>query len=489
MTGLEAKCPFHQSKSSFTVQFEEPPSQNWWQALRQAAAGVFARASIASIKNAWNVYRIGDFNVIFKKIYQSANDPVVDFPTPKGTQYVTRDPAMLQLILSKYRNEENGLFHVPENKRLFVDDIISEIYPDELAKITDMEKEVINAIIFTAESAYVPALRSQIMSMLKQKVVLENRDELDKIAGDIFDALSDDEKLQTEPAMLVFEFAITVIGKMFIGYQGTRTDYQKVVRALVSISKHISDGILYKPSTEQDKVEYEAALKTMRALIEANIRSEPRTGIIPVMKENGFSDFAVKVYLFFFYIAGTETTAAATHYLFLMLGKKENKPFQQLIRQESRDSFALKKCVAEALRLNPPVFIMGRALRKDMLLTKRDSASNAIVWSKLLRKGGYIVNWVGGAGRNPEIYPEPDRFNPNRFETMPTQFPWFPFASGPHTCPGQFLAKAEMESFIYELVKRFDVDSIPSDFEVESKATFTQHADPEGKIKVRLSKY
>lgn len=486
MADSEAKCPFHQSKPSFTVQFEEPPPQTWWRAVSNTVTGFVSRFSISSLKNAWDVYKIGDFNVIFKKIYHS-KDPVVDFPTPMGPQYVTRDPDMLQLVLSKYRNEENGLFHVPENKRLFVDDIIKEIYPDELTKITDMEMEVINAIVFTAESAHVPALRSQVMAMLKQKVVLENRDELDKIARDIFTELSEEEKSECIPAMLVFEFAITVIAKIFVGYQTTRENYQKVVRALVEISKHISDGILHKPPTEQEKVKYEAALKIMRELIDENIRSEPTTGIIPVMKENGFSEFATKIYLFFFYLAGTETTAAATHYLFLELGKEENWHFQYLIRDEGRDSITLKKCVAEALRLNPPVFIIGRAMRKDMLLTKRDTASNAIVWSKLLRKDSYIVNWIGGAGRNPEIYADPDKFDPNRFDTIPTQFPWFPFASGHHTCPGQFLAKAEMESFIYESIKHFNFQNVPAEAEIESKATFTQHADPDGKIGSRLS--
>lgn len=169
----------------------------------------------------------------------------------------------------------------------------------------------------------------------------------------------------------------------------------------------------------------------------------------------------------------------------MQLGREENQYYQEGIRQEAEESTLLKKCVIEALRLNPPVFIIGRALRRDVLATIRDS-NQTVLWSKFLRKGHYIINWVSGVGRDPHLYPNPDIFNPLRFETIPTQLPWLPFASGYHTCSGQFLAKAEMESLISEILVRFHVQNIPVGEPIESKGTFTLHADPEAKIKIRL---
>jgi cytochrome P450 len=120
-----------------------------------------------------------------------------------------------------------------------------------------------------------------------------------------------------------------------------------------------------------------------------------------------------------------------------------------------------------------------------VLITIRDS-DNTLIWSKFLRKGHYIINWISGVGKNSDLYPNPEAFNPLRFETIPTQLPWLPFTTGHHTCPGQFLARAEMESFVYEMLRRFNIQTVPSTGPIESKGTFTLHADPDAKIKIRF---
>lgn len=101
-------------------------------------------------------------------------------------------------------------------------------------------------------------------------------------------------------------------------------------------------------------------------------------------------------------------------------------------------------------------------------------------------KGYHIVCWIAGAGRDPKLFPNPDEFNPLRFESVPTFHPWLPFTTGPHTCPGQFLAKAEMESLITEILLRFDICNDPADVEIETRGTFTLHADPHSKIKMKF---
>ncbi len=482
------RCPFHRSKISphttYTAHFEEPPQKTWWHKIWPAMKEIGAKISFSSFRNAWYIYSQKDINGLLVKICKPG-ELVSHMRTPTGTQYIVRDPTLLQLVLSQYRNEEQGLFHVPDNKKLFINKIVRDLYPEEMAQITDQEKEVISAVIFTAESAHISSLRARVMSFLKHKTVQNYKEQLDQIAGDILDQLSPSEKQACDPAQLVFEYAISVIGRLFTGYYTTRENYQKVVQALLTIGKVIGDGIVQRPPSEQEKHDYQVALQTMRELIEQNIALEPTPAFIAGLKENGFSAFAIKVYVFFLYLAGTETTAAVTHYLLLELGRDENRHYQNAIRQEAPDSSLLKKCTIEALRLNPPVYIMGRVLRKDVLLTLRDT-QNALIWSKWIRKGSYLVNWVAGAGRNPALYPNPEVFNPLRFETIPTQFPWLPFTTGHHTCPGQFLAKAEMESLISEILKRFEIETPACKGPIETKGLFTLHADPQAKIKIKL---
>lgn len=481
------RCPFHRPKISsnttYTAHFEEPPQKTWRHKIWPAMKELGAKMSFSSFKNAWHIYSQKDINGLLVKICKPG-ELISHMRTPTGTQYIVRDPTLLQLVLSQYRNEEQGFFYVPDNEKLFTK-IVRDLYPKEIAQITDYEKEVLSAVIFTAESAHISSLRARVMSFLKHKAVQNYKEQLDQIAGDILDQLSPSEKQACDPAQLVFEYAISVIGRLFTGYHTTRENYQKIVQALVTISKVIGDGIVQRPPTESEKLDYQVALQTMRELIEQNIAIEPMPAFIAGLKENGFSEFSIKVYIFFLYLAGTETTAAVTHYLLLELGRGENKHYQTAIRQESPDSSLLKKCTIEALRLNPPLYIMGRVLRKDVLLTLRDD-QKALVWSKWIRKGSYVISWVAGVGRNPALYPNPEVFNPLRFETIPTQLPWLPFTTGHHTCPGQFLAKAEMESLISEILKRFNIETIPSTGPIETKGLFTLHADPQAKIKIKL---
>lgn len=188
------------------------------------------------------------------------------------------------------------------------------------------------------------------MGFLKQKAVQEYKGEIDKIARELIDSLTEEEKLSCDPSALVFEFAISVICKLFMGYKGSREIYGKIVRALVSIGKRISDSILHQTQTPEEKKEYQTALSMIRELIQCNIESD---GPLPAgLKEKGFRPLATKLYLFFFYLAGTETTSAVTH-----------------------------------------SYIMGRALRKDKLLTLR-GPGNTLFWSKLLRKGHYAISWT-----------------------------------------------------------------------------------------------
>lgn len=480
-------CPFSKSSSKNLkkrIQLEKPNYsviKSFFLHLKE----YLSRIGFESIRNSWLSYSLADLNTVFSRTFK-LDYILSEFKTPIGTQYIIKDPALLQYVLSHFRNEEKGLLHVPENKKIFIDGLVKDLYPEEMEKITDIEREVVNAMIFTAESEYIPALRSKVMSFLKQKSVLEYRDQLDAIAGDILDHLNPEEKDKCNSALLVFEFAITVICKLFIGYNAERKQYKEIVSSMVTISDYISNTITHRPLDQENKKKYFDAIKKMKGLIEHHMADEESSILIKGLREGGFSTFAIKLYLFFFYIAGTETTSAVTHFLVLQLGRKKNKNFQQVIRNEGKDSIFLKKCVAEALRLNPPVFIIGRTLRENRLLTVRDE-NEKIIWSKLLFKDHHLVCWVAGAGKDPKTFENPEEFNPDRFDTIPTQYSWFPFTTGPHTCPGQFLAKAEMESLVNEFLKRFEISNDPYEADIETKGAFTLHADPLGKIKIKLT--
>jgi cytochrome P450 len=57
--------------------------------------------------------------------------------------------------------------------------------------------------------------------------------------------------------------------------------------------------------------------------------------------------------------------------------------------------------------------------------------------------------------RNPDVYPEPERFRPERFiEQPPGTYTWIPFGGGVRRCLGASFAEFEMAVVLKEIVAR-----------------------------------
>lgn len=89
--------------------------------------------------------------------------------------------------------------------------------------------------------------------------------------------------------------------------------------------------------------------------------------------------------------------------------------------------------IAETLRKYPPLPILNRVCTKDIELPN----SNVVV-----SKGTTLVIPVLGIHRDPNIYPEPEKFIPERFSEEQIrdrhQYSYLPFGEGPRICIGMY---------------------------------------------------
>jgi cytochrome P450 len=67
-----------------------------------------------------------------------------------------------------------------------------------------------------------------------------------------------------------------------------------------------------------------------------------------------------------------------------------------------------------------------------------------------LRRGQYVLGFIASANRDPEVFPEPDRFDVGR---QPN--PHMSFGHGIHYCLGGPLARVELQVVFRSLLERY----------------------------------
>jgi cytochrome P450 len=84
----------------------------------------------------------------------------------------------------------------------------------------------------------------------------------------------------------------------------------------------------------------------------------------------------------------------------------------------------------------------------------------------------------------PELYPEPRRFDPRRWETIdPTIFEYNPFSAGPRMCIGASFATMEIKIALAILLQRFRVEVAPR-ARVDHRVMITMA--PKGGLRMRV---
>jgi cytochrome P450 len=110
----------------------------------------------------------------------------------------------------------------------------------------------------------------------------------------------------------------------------------------------------------------------------------------------------------------------------------------------------------EALRLYPPVFALDRVAVEDVVL-----GGHAIPRGTILCMSPYALH------RRPDIWPDPERFDPDRFtpeaEALRPRFSWFPFGGGPRVCIGAQFAQLEAQLLLAQIAQRFDLEPVSAE--------------------------
>lgn len=143
-------------------------------------------------------------------------------------------------------------------------------------------------------------------------------------------------------------------------------------------------------------------------------------------------------------VAGHETTATALAWAVERLVRHPDKLDRLAADVQAGEDAYLKAVVLETLRLRPVISAVNRILKEPF-----EIAGYALPAGVKVVPSIYLVH------RRADLYPEPDRFLPERFlDRPPGTYTWIPFGGGVRRCLGGAFAQFEMEVVLRELVSR-----------------------------------
>jgi len=176
----------------------------------------------------------------------------------------------------------------------------------------------------------------------------------------------------------------------------------------------------------------------------------------PAMLLRDFSNFEISQTIFTFLFASQDATSSASTWLFQLMADRpeildkvreenlavrngdRNQRFSMDILEKMRYTRAVVK---ETLRYRPPVIMVPYMVKKSFPITD----------SYTVPKGSMVVPTVYPALHDPEVYPEPESFDPDRWITGDAEKAsknWLVFGTGPHYCLGQTYAQLNLMAMI-----------------------------------------
>jgi cytochrome P450 len=143
-------------------------------------------------------------------------------------------------------------------------------------------------------------------------------------------------------------------------------------------------------------------------------------------------------------VAGHETTATALAWAVERLVHTPEKLDRLTDEVSAGEGAFLDAVIAETLRMRPVISIVARRLTEPVEIGGR-----------LLPPGVAVAPSIYLVHRRPDLYPDPDRFVPERFlDNPPGTYTWIPFGGGIRRCLGGAFAQFEMRVVLSEVVRR-----------------------------------
>jgi sterol 14-demethylase len=144
----------------------------------------------------------------------------------------------------------------------------------------------------------------------------------------------------------------------------------------------------------------------------------------------------------------------------------------------------MHNCMKEALRLCPPLILLIRYALQDVKVTANKKTYT-------IPKGDMVLISPSVGMRLPEVFPnpntfDPDRFGPGREEDKSSPYAYMGFGGGMHSCMGQNFAFLQVKTILSVLFREYEMEMVSKDMpEIDYAAMVV---GPKGDCRVRYKK-
>ena len=259
---------------------------------------------------------------------------------------------------------------------------------------------------------------------------------------------------------------LNVILRAVFGAAGAELDeLRRIIPPWVTLGSRLA--ILPKPSRKYGRYspwgrlaewrrKYDVVIDKLIADERADPHFEKRTDILALMLRSSYDDGSsmsrkdIGDELLTLLAAGHETTAATLGWAFERLSRHPDV-LAALVEEADTDDNELRQAtILEVQRAKTVIDGAGRHVYAPVYQLGE--------WA--IPRGYSIVVSISQIHANADVFPEPERFDPQRYiGTKPPTFAWIPFGGGTRRCVGAAFANMEMDVVLRTVLRHFTIET------------------------------
>ncbi|KAI6686857.1 hypothetical protein NL676_032770 [Syzygium grande] len=331
--------------------------------------------------------------------------------------------------------------------------------------------------IFFHQGAYHSRLKKLIQASFLPSSIKGSVSEIDRIVLALLHPWRDRSIINTLHEMKMFAFDVAMIsvfgGEVDLELKSIKHLYQRLTEGYNSMPLDL-------PGTPFRKAMKARSLlnETLRGLIEKRRRESDKGdsgGLLEVLlrakdpKMDQLTDSQIADNVIGVIFAAHDTTASVLTWVLKYLHDNSH-----VLEAVTREQEGIRRKLVESSRSltwddtrRMPLTsrVIQETLRTASILsfTFREAVEDVELEGYVIPKGWKVLPLFRSIHHCEDFFPQPDKFDPSRFEVPPRPNTYMPFGNGVHSCPGSELAKLEMLVLLHHLTISYRWETVGQD--------------------------